>query len=179
MFSTCTFIPSCYEKCSPYKALGPLINPAQPKYQFVGVYSLELARLYSYLLQKHNKKFTIVFSLDGYDEISLTDDFKIIKNNYEDIINPKSLGLKKNTQEEIFNGNTIESSARLFISILDGKGTPAQNNTAIINAAYAINCYKPEINIIDAIEIAKESLFSGKAKTSLLKVLYETSAVKN
>eukprot|EP01035_Chromulina_nebulosa_P000209 gene209-304_t len=59
-----------------FNMLGPMVNPASPAYQLVGVYNLEMARIYNYLLQQTGKAFTIIHSLDGYDEISLTNDTK-------------------------------------------------------------------------------------------------------
>lgn len=149
-----------------FNMLGPMVNPSFPKNQLIGVYSLELARTYAYLYQKTDVNFSILHSLDGYDEISLTGSTKIIKNQKEGIFNPSDFGLSVLDRNEILGGNSIEDSAAIFQKIISGKGTAAQENVVCANAAMAIstvnNC--PEI---EGFEIAKESLKSGKALESL------------
>ncbi|PWJ40101.1 anthranilate phosphoribosyltransferase [Sediminitomix flava] len=145
-----------------FNMLGPMVNPAFPKRQLVGVFNLELARLYGYLYQQTDKQFVILHSLDGYDEISLTGDFKMINNETETILSPKDIGMPKVTEQELFGGDTVEEAAGIFKSILEGKGTDAQNSAVIANAGLAISTGKG-ISIAEGIEQAKESLFSGKA----------------
>jgi anthranilate phosphoribosyltransferase len=146
-----------------FNILGPMVNPAFPKKQLVGVYSLDLARLYSYLYQSIEKKFVILHSLDGYDEVSLTGGFKAMDNQGERILYPEDLGLEKLKPEELHGGNSVEEAAKIFIDILEGKGTKAQNQTVIANAAMALHCGKDNISLRDAVDMAKESLESGKA----------------
>ncbi|MDP4267483.1 MAG: anthranilate phosphoribosyltransferase [Bacteroidota bacterium] len=154
-----------------FNMLGPLANPVNLKFQFVGVYNLELVRLFSYLMQKHDKRYVIIHSLDGYDEISLTDKFKVFTTDYEDIVSPEAIGFKRNKPEDIYGGLSVESAAKIFVDIISGNGTQAQNNTVIVNAAFAIMCAKPELALSDAIEVARESLISGKARNVLEKVV--------
>ncbi len=146
-----------------YNMLGPMVNPSMPQKQFVGVFSLELARLYSYLYQQSGKKFIIIHSLDGYDEISLTDDFKIIINGAEQILSPDALGLRKTYPEDLQGGKTIDESAEIFRNILEGKGTDAQQMVVVANSAAALHCYFPEKNLSECIQLAQESLTSGNA----------------
>lgn len=146
-----------------FNMLGPMVNPSFPKNQMVGVFSLELLRLYGYLYQNTDKNYTIVHSLDGYDEISLTGAAKIIRNSSEFMMNPKQFGTKQLTQDAIHGGNTIASSAEIFKHILNGQGTEAQNNVVCANAAIAIDTIK-NIGILESFELAKEALLSGKAK---------------
>ena len=149
-----------------FNMLGPMVNPAFPKNQMVGVFNLELQRLYGYLYQETDKNYSIVHALDGYDEISLTGDTKIISNATETMISPKDLGLNKINQSDIFGGDTVNSSAKIFLNVINGKGTEAQNNVVCANAGLAIATSK-QISHLDGFELAKESLLSGKAKTSL------------
>jgi anthranilate phosphoribosyltransferase len=114
-----------------FNMLGPMVNPSFPKKQLVGVFSLELARLYAYLYQEHQGYFSILHALDGYDEISLTGDFKMISNTGEKLISPESIGMPKVTPASIAGGNTVEESAKIFDNILSGKGTPEQNAVVI------------------------------------------------
>ena len=156
-----------------FNMLGPMVNPAFPKNQLVGVFNLELARIYGYLYQKTNKNFTVLHALDGYDEISLTGDTKMISNQAEVILSPEDFGVHQIKQEDIFGGNTIEDSANIFLNVIKGKGTEAQNNVVCANAGMAIATVK-NLAPIEGFELAKESLLSGKALTSL-KILQQLS----
>ena len=130
-----------------------------------GVFNLELARLYSYLFQKTKKNYSIIFSLDGYDEISLTGSTKIISRKEENIYLPEDLGFKTLTQKSINGGKTIEESAKIFMNILSNNGTSSQNNVVIANSGLAISTALG-IPISEGIERAKESLISRKALES-------------
>ena len=156
-----------------FNMLGPMVNPAFPKNQLVGVFNLELARIYGYLYQQTNKNFTVLHALDGYDEISLTGDTKMISNQAEAILSPEDFGVQQINQEDIFGGNTIEDSANIFLNVIKGNGTDAQNNVVCANAGMAIATVK-NLAPIEGFELAKESLMSGKALASL-KVLQQLS----
>lgn len=146
-----------------FNMLGPMVNPAFPPNQLVGVFNLELARLYGYLYQKTGKDFVILHSLDGYDEISLTGPFKMISDSREEILTPESLGFQTHSQEVLKGGDTIEESAEIFLNILKGKGTTPQKEVVIANAGFAIYCGHKSKSLEEAIGIARESLESGKA----------------
>lgn len=146
-----------------FNMLGPVVNPCFPKYQLLGVYNLEMARLYNYLLQNTNTEYAIVHSLDGYDEVSLTSDYKLITKNKEQIISPSEIGFNKLKQEELSGGASVESAAKLFLSVLNGEGTVAQNNAVVVNAAVAIQCVSPQKSFSDCLEEANESLKSKNA----------------
>lgn len=150
-----------------FNMLGPMVNPAAPNYQLVGVYNLEMARIYNYLLQETGRAFTIIHSLDGYDEISLTNDTKIITNEGECIMTPEQLGKRMVMPEDIYGGNTAEDAAKLFLKIIKGEGSWAQNAVVLANAAmalYGTNNYK---KYEDAYAAAVESLESKKAYQTL------------
>ncbi|MGB5498333.1 MAG: anthranilate phosphoribosyltransferase [Maribacter sp.] len=152
-----------------FNMLGPMVNPAFPKNQIVGVFNLELARIYGYLYQNTDKKFTVLHALDGYDEISLTGATKTISNNSEGILNPEDFGVSRIKQIQIIGGETIEDSAKIFTNILEGKGTEAQNNVVCANAGIAIatvNGVSPK----EGFESAKESLLSGMGLKALNKL---------
>lgn len=146
-----------------FNMLGPMVNPAFPTRQLVGVFSLELARQYGYLYQQTNKSFVILHSLEGYDEVSLTCPFKYFFNEGEKIATPRDLGLPQLRYEEIKGGQTVEESAKIFMSILEGKGTPSQNSVVVANAAMALYCGARQKGLTHAVEAAKESLYSGRA----------------
>jgi anthranilate phosphoribosyltransferase len=154
-----------------FNMLGPMVNPSFPKNQLVGVFSLELARLYSYLYQKSERNYTILHSLDVYDEISLTAPFKMISRKAEKIMEPNDLGFKTIKPEELAGGATVEASAKLFMQVLQGKGTQAQNNVVTANAMMGIQCCMPELSLADCKSMAEESLLSGKALTVLNKII--------
>jgi anthranilate phosphoribosyltransferase len=146
-----------------FNMLGPMVNPAFPKRQLVGVFSLELARQYGYLYQNTSKDFVILHSLDGYDEVSLTGPFKYFYNNGEKVADPSELGFEPVTYAQIKGGNSVEESASIFMDVITGKGTEAQNNAVIANAAMALFAANQKDVISKALERAKESLISGKA----------------
>ena len=150
-----------------FNVLGPLVNPVQPEYQMLGVYDLAMARLYSYIYQADNKKFSIVHRMDGYDEISLTSQFKIASNNGEYLYMPEDLGFKRIQQQELYGGDSVEDAATIFRNVLSAKGTEAQMNVVLINAALGIQTIEQQKTIEECLEIARESLYSKKA----LKVL--------
>ena len=149
-----------------FNMLGPMVNPAFPKNQMVGVFSLELLRLYSYLYQETDKNYSIVHALDGYDEISLTGKTKVVSNNFETLFTPENIGYNTINQNEIYGGNSVKIAAEIFKSIINGKGTQAQNDVVCANAGLAIATAK-QISHKEGIELAKESLLSGNAKDCL------------
>lgn len=154
-----------------FNMLGPLVNPSRPQNQMVGVFNLEVARIYNYLLQKTATNYGIVFSLDGYDEIALTSGFKLFTKENEQLITPEELGLKRLNQSDIFGGNTVKEAAEIFSSILNGDGTDAQNNAVLANAAFALKIIDNNKSFETAFEEAKDSLFGLKAKESLHKLV--------
>jgi len=158
-----------------FNMLGPMINPAFVKKQMVGVFSLELARLYGYIYAETDKRYCIAHSLDTYDEISLTAPFKLITNRGEQIYKPQDLGMNTFVHDQIKSGNNVEESANIFLNIIQNKGTKAQNDVTLANAAAAIVCAKPGTSMLDAVEIARESIQSGKAYAAF-KTLMDNNA---
>jgi anthranilate phosphoribosyltransferase len=152
-----------------FNILGPIVNPSFPKNQLIGVFSLELARLYSYLFQKTNINYTILHGLDGYDEISLTGNTKIYTKKSENILSPEDFGVIPTKPESISGGNDVFSSVKIFMDIIKNNGTDAQNNVVCANAGMAIATIL-KVSHIEGFEKAKESLESGKALQSLVKL---------
>jgi anthranilate phosphoribosyltransferase len=154
-----------------FNMLGPMANPANPAYQLVGVYNLEMARIYNYLLQKGGKPFTIIHSLDGYDEISLTSDTKVITQEGERVMTPEQLGKRMVMAEDISGGDTVEEAAAIFRKILDRDGSWAQNAVVLANAAMALQCTGNYKTYDEAYHAAVESLESGRARECLKKLV--------
>ncbi len=150
-----------------FNMLGPMVNPASPSYQLVGVYNLEMARIYNYMLQQGDTAFTIIHSLDGYDEISLTGDTKVITNAGEQVMSAEALGKRTVLPSDIYGGNSTEEAAGIFKKIISGNGTWAQNAVVIANAAMALFCTGKYNNYEICYQLAVESLESGKANNSL------------
>lgn len=150
-----------------FNVLGPLVNPVQPEFQMLGVYDLAMLRLYSYIYQEENKKFTIVHSMDGYDEISLTSQFKVVSNRGEQMFMPDDLGFKRLNQEDLYGGDTPEDASKIFRDVLSASATEAQTNAVLVNAAFGIQTVDQTKTIEECIEIARDSLYGKKA----LKVL--------
>ena len=153
-----------------FNMLGPMVNPASPKYQLVGVFNLEMARIYNYLLQQGSSAFTIIHGLDGYDEISLTGDTKVITNEGEKIFSAEELGKRTVSPMDIHGGNSVEAAAKIFTTILKGEGSWAQNAVVLANSAMALQCTGRYKNYDECYQMAIESLESGKAYQSLQKL---------
>lgn len=154
-----------------FNMLGPMVNPAFPTRQLVGVFSLELARQYGYLYQQSDKDFVILHSVDGYDEVSLTGAFKYFYNGGERLAQPTDLGLPKVKYEEIKGGATVEESARIFMNVLENKGTVPQQSAVIANAAMALYCADISGGLPQAVNRATEALQSGKALQAFKKLM--------
>ena len=145
-----------------FNMLGPLVNPSFPKNQITGVFNLELARLYNYLLQKTDINFTILYDLNGYDEISLTGNTKTFSKKSERLIKSEDFGLNRVNESDISGGKSIESSAKIFMDIIQNKGTKAQHDVVCANAGTAISTTL-NLSIREGFEKAMESLKSGDA----------------
>ncbi len=154
-----------------FNMLGPMVNPAAPAFQLVGVYNLEMARIYNYLLQQTGKSFTIIHNLDGYDEITLTNDTKVITKNGEKIYSAEQLGKRLVEPQDIYGGNNAEDAAKIFLKIIKGEGSWSQNAVVLANAAMALVCTEKYSDYDNAYNAAVESLESGKAYQSLQKLI--------
>lgn len=152
-----------------FNLLGPLVNPSMPKRQLLGVADLKQMRLYVNVFQKLGMDFAVVTSLDGYDEISLTDKFKVVTNKYQMVRTPAELGLPKAKQSDLYGGDTPADAAKIFLDVLTGHGTSAQRWAVLANAAYAIQVMEPQENIATSLARAAESLDSGKAYATFKK----------
>lgn len=146
-----------------FNLLGPLVNPVLPAYQLLGVYNLSMQRLYAYAYQASKTKATVVFSLDGYDEISLTSPFKVVTSQNEKIYTPEELGFETYSQDSLNGGNTLEEAVICFDNVLQNKALPPQKHVVVVNAAFAINTICPEKTIEACLDEARLSLESGKA----------------
>lgn len=149
-----------------FNMLGPLVNPAKPTNQLVGVFNLELARVYAYLYQKSNKSYTILNALDGYDEVSLTCDFKTFSAEGEKIYSISDLGFDLLKPSEIVGGHNVSDSAEIFMKVLNNEATIAQNNVVLCNAALAIKTINANKSFADCFYEAEEALLSKKALNS-------------
>ncbi|MCB0630071.1 MAG: anthranilate phosphoribosyltransferase [Saprospiraceae bacterium] len=154
-----------------FNMLGPLVNPVQPAHQLFGTFSLELSRMYHYIMQQSGRRFAIVYALDGYDEISLTGPFKWRTIETEKLIEPEDLDLPRLVQSDLHGGDTAEEASTIFRNVLDNTATPAQLAVVSANAGMAIHCMKPEQSITDCIAEAWESISSGRAKQALERLL--------
>lgn len=150
-----------------FNVLGPLVNPVQPEYQMLGVYDLAMSRLYNYIYQEENKRFIIVHSLDGYDEVSLTSQFKIVSNQGEQLLTPEDLGFRRVNQSELYGGDTPKEAAQIFRNVLHAEATETQMNVVLVNAAYGIQTIEQEKPIEECLEMARESLYGKKALDTL------------
>lgn len=154
-----------------FNLLGPLVNPALPKYQLLGVYNLSLFRLYNYAYQSGDTRFGVVYSMDGYDEISLTSEFKVATPEKEQVFTPEQIGLNRCRPEELSGGDTPEEAARIFDAVLHNTATAAQRDCVLANAAFAIRVICPDKEVAECLAEARESLLGGKAAAAFRKFL--------
>lgn len=154
-----------------FNMLGPLVNPVMPTYQLLGVYNLPLLRLYNYTYQESGTRFAVVHSLDGYDEISLTGEFKVATADKEKLYTPEMLGFQRISEADLDGGETPEAAARIFDAVLEGTASRAQRDCVIANAGFAIHVIRPELPVADCIAEARESLEAGKARATFLRFL--------
>ena len=154
-----------------FNIMGPLVNPANPDSQLSGVFSIEAGRLYSYLMQKENKRFIVVHSLDGYDEISLTSGIKTFSPEGEGFLDPGSFGMGYNSPEEINGGESTGDAAEIFLSVLENRSSLAILNTVLANSALAISCYEDTKDLAVCVQRAKESIDSGSALKCFKKLI--------
>ena len=152
-----------------FNILGPLVNPLQPKNQLCGVYNLEISRLYGYVFENSKKNYSILYSLDGYDEISLTSDFMKISRNDSTINSPDYFGFNKINPDEIKGGESIKDSASIFTKILENKATKSQTDVVLANSAIAIQTITNK-TIDECLSIARQSIDSGSALNCLKKI---------
>ena len=146
-----------------FNLLGPLVNPAKPAYLLLGVYNLPLLRLYSYTYQQSGVRFGVVHSMDGYDEISLTSEFKVTTAESEKVYTPEMLGMERCREEELYGGDSVEEASRIFDDVLQTKASRAKMNCVITNAAFAIRVINPQKSIEQCIDEARNSLYGMKA----------------
>jgi anthranilate phosphoribosyltransferase len=154
-----------------FNMLGPILNPAKVQKQLTGVYSPEVLNIYGELFSKMNRNFGVLYGLDGYDEISLTSDFELITKRGKETFSPEQMGFTKCKQEDLHGGNNVEESAKILVNILENKGTKAQTEVVLANAATALYCANDDLSLSDAVLMAKESLISGKALNSFKKFI--------
>ena len=154
-----------------FNMLGPLVNPAMPKYQLVGVYDLHIGRLYQYFMQESDKQYAIVHSLDGYDEVTLTADARVISNNFDGILAPQDFGKKIIPAVALAGGDSVKAAADIFLAVLSNEGSKAQEDAVVANAALGIQCFDQSKSLLECVQEAQESLTSGKALEVLKSVL--------
>lgn len=154
-----------------FNILGPMTNPASPKFQLLGVNNNEVFNHYKNVYTKLDVNFAIINSLDGYDEVSLTANTRFADNNREINISPKHFGFDKIQPEKLFGGESVKDAAKIFTNILEGKGSPEQNSVVLANAALGLNLFYPEKDLLECVEMAKESLESKSALEKLKKVI--------
>jgi anthranilate phosphoribosyltransferase len=161
-----------------FNLLGPLVNPAKPTYQLLGVYNLPLFRLYNYTYQASGTRFSVVHSMDGYDEISLTSEFKVATPDKEKVYTPEMIGMKRSKEIDLWGGATPEDASKIFDAVLNNTATDAQRNTVLANSAFAIQVICPEKDIATCLHEARESLQSGRALNVLKTIMKTTENLK-
>jgi anthranilate phosphoribosyltransferase len=154
-----------------FNMLGPMINPSSPKYQVLGVNNQENFTHYRNVYETLDVNFTVINSNDGYDEVSLTDQTHFAGNKGEGYFSPADFGFERVHPESIYGGDSIDQAARIFMDILSGEGSAGQNNVVAANAALGLKLVFPERSLMECVDMAGESLKSGRALQKLRAVL--------
>jgi anthranilate phosphoribosyltransferase len=157
-----------------FNMIGPLLNPARPRYRFAGVSSPLALRQYQYFLETTDCQYSVVFSRDGYDEISLTSSFEVVTRDGRETLSPEDVGFPRLNTNDLIGGHDVATSADLLLRILGGKGNDSQNSVTVINAAFARKTVTSE-PINQCIEKCRDSLESGRG-LSALETLLKTQA---
>ena len=155
-----------------FNLLGPLLNPARPKYSLLGTYDRQVARVYDYILQgQPSREYTIVHALDGYDEVSLTGGVAVRSRTRQQVLYPEDFGLDRLPPAALHGGDTAEEGKRIFLNVLNGQATAAQHHVVCANAGLAIHTIHPERSLPECVREAAESLSSGAARRVLDRLL--------
>lgn len=158
-----------------YNMLGPVVNPIMPKRTVLGVFNLKMARMYFYIYQQTNVDYSIIHSLDGYDEISLTGDFKIINRKGENIFLPEQIGLEQCEEKDLSGGATPQEAAKIFDDVINNVATKAQKNAVLANSAVAIQTINPDLTFTECLSQAREAIDSGNLKKTFNQFLLYNS----
>lgn len=154
-----------------FNCLGPLVNPAQPAYQLTGTFSLELARIYQHLLKNERKEFTVAYGMDRYDEITLTDDTRLLSKSQDTVVSATTFGIPAVSNSDLFAGNSIHEAAKIMVDILNGNGTHAQQQVVAANSAVALQLYHPTVPLKELFQETHSFIAGGYAKHQLKKCL--------
>jgi len=146
-----------------FNMLGPLVNPARPKNQLTGVFHASLFRTYQYLLQQGNTNYGVLYSSDGFDEISLTSSFRISTSQFDYVLEPEDIGFQKYKTNDLSGGDSIAENAAIFLAILKGKGTQAQHQVVAANAGAALFVAGKAESLVAGCQIALSIIESGAA----------------
>lgn len=151
-----------------FNILGPMVNPACIKHQIMGVYSDVLIEPIAKTLRNLGSNHAIVVNgSDTLDEITVTGKTSVaelkdgVVKSYK--MDPFELGFKKRKIEELIGGKTNKENADILISILKGEEKEAKRDICVLNAAAGIIVSDVARDMEDAVEMARESLDSGKA----------------
>src|SRR5688572_17330813 len=101
----------------------------------------------------------------------MTNDTKVITNEGEKIMTPEQLGKRMVAPLDIHGGNSVEEAAKIFVKILKGEGSWAQNAVVLANAAMGLHCTGNFKTYDEAYDKAVASLDSGKANQCLQKLI--------
>jgi anthranilate phosphoribosyltransferase len=154
-----------------FNMLGPVVNPIKPKRSVLGVFNLKMARMYYYMYQQTDCDFSIIHGLDGYDEISLTGDFKVVSRQGEKIYSPEELNFERCDEADLDGGSTPEHASGIFDQVINNTATTAQKNAVIANSAIAIQTINQHLSMEECIAQARESIDSGRTKETFKRFL--------
>lgn len=160
---------------SVFNIMGPLSNPSGAKSVVIGVYSIELTDILANVLKEMGvERGFVVYGYDGMDEISTVDKTQIseIKNGkvFTYCVEPEEFGIKRAKSEDLLGGDSVEN-AKITMSILKGEEKGPKTDVVLLNAAATLYIAGMADSILSGIEIARESINSGKAYEALQKLV--------
>lgn len=153
--------------------LGPLLNPARPKFSVMGTFGSEVSRLYDYVMQEEEgREYMIIHSRDGYDEISLTGGGTQLRSREgQRLLFPQDFGLPQLMPAGLHGGETKDEGAAIFRSVLENNCTDAQKAVVCANAGLGIKLMNPGKSLKECVAEARESIESGRGMNVLKQLL--------
>ncbi len=150
-----------------FNLIGPLLNPAEPSHQLVGVGDERYMELIAQVLKKKGINRAAVVHGDGFDEITPTGETKVILVHQDQISNftikPEDFGIKRCTSDEL-TCKDRDRAIELMAMVLKGKGPDAIRNMVALNLGMCIFLLEDSMSLKDAILMAKDKVERGITK---------------
>lgn len=164
-----------------FNMIGPLINPVDLDYQYLGVYKRDQVETMAHVLKSLGRKRAVVVNgahhmdeanLSGDNHIAVLKDGSVTAH----ILSPADVGLCAYDFDELKGGDGT-ANKEILMNVLEGASTPAQRDTVLLNAGIGLFVAQKAGTIKEGIELAEESIRSGRAKETLTHLINFTNGV--